>query len=67
MNLFKLGPERLPCHFNDKMKAKNRRDELNTLLASSQPGFIVMRGPDHWRGESFGRPLNQTVSSKRGW
>lgn len=57
--LFKVTPDREPLYFKSKAAAKEARDESDRMC-------IVMRGPDHWRGESYGRPLNQTHSSKHG-
>lgn len=51
MKLFKVVSPRFkePQYFSDKMVAKNFRDELEPA------SLVVMRGPDHWRGESFNR------------
>ena len=43
--LFKVVDGDKAYHFSDKQAAKAQRDKL--------PGAVVMRGPDHWKGESF--------------
>lgn len=51
LKLFKVVSPRFaePSYFWDKMVAKNFRDELEPA------NLKVMRGPDHWRGESFNK------------
>lgn len=58
LKLFKIVVGKEPFYFNRKVDAKRARDDL--LLNTSDR--VVMRGPDHWRGESFNK-----TSSKRGW
>ena len=54
--LFKvIGADGKPRYFKHKQMAKGYRDEV---------GGVVMRGPDHRRGESF-NVSQQTPSSKR--
>lgn len=48
-----------PFYFRQKIEAKGARDTM------TGPG-VVMRGPDHWRGESF-NVSSQTPSSKKSW
>lgn len=45
--LFKTMEGSVATHFSHKVDAKAARD--------AQGGVVVMRGPDHWRGESFNR------------
>ncbi len=45
-----------PVFYKDRNMAKRARDEAG--------GGVVMRGPDHWKGESYNRNLNPTPSSK---
>lgn len=45
--LFKVVDGNVATHFSHKEDAKAARDEVK--------GMVVMRGPDHWRGESFNR------------
>ena len=58
--LFKVVSPRFqePQYFGNKRDAKFCRDELKPA------NLVIMRGPDHWRGESFNRNLNPTPSSK---
>lgn len=56
LRLFKIYAQ----YFQEKRYAKLFRDEINIGGA----GAVVMRGPDHWRGESF-NVSKQTQSSKR--
>jgi len=60
LKLFKVSISTGDLFFQSKKTAKKLRDKTGS-------GCIVMRGPDHWRGESYGRSLYQTPSSKRGW
>lgn len=60
LQLFKVEIDGKPSYFNSKRNAKKARDGATRIC-------IVMRGPDHWRGESYGRSLTQTASSKREW
>jgi hypothetical protein len=48
LKLFKVVSKQWaePHYFQDKMVAKNVRDEDDEKR-------VIMRGPDHWRGESF--------------
>lgn len=45
--LFKIVDGNVATHFSHKEDAKTARD--------AGTGLVVMRGPDHWRGESFNR------------
>jgi len=63
--IFKVAGH-FPAHFQSKRDAKKMRDELNALLASSEPRFVIMRGPDHWRGESFNKS-KRTRGSRSTW
>ena len=49
--LFKVVSPRFaePKFFQSKVAAKKARDELEPA------NLVVMRGPDHWRGESFNK------------
>ena len=38
-----------PQYFQSKAAAKQERDNLRPA------NLVVMRGPDHWRGESFNK------------
>ena len=44
--LFKVVVEGKPEYFDHKQLAKTRRDQVDN-------GGVLMRGPDHWKGESF--------------
>ena len=44
--LFKIVVEGKPEYFDNKTVAKIRRDRVAN-------GGVLMRGPDHWKGESF--------------
>ncbi len=48
--LFKVG-HTMPVYYQNKETAKADRDHRR-----GNGGFaVVMRGPDHWRGESFNK------------
>ena len=53
LKLFKVqaNPNLAPVYFDSKRAAKHMRDDLNNDAHYS--GVVVMRGPDHWKGESF--------------
>lgn len=46
-----------PLYFQSKAAAKVSRDESDRIC-------IVMRGPDHWRGPSYGRTINRTIGRR---
>ena len=52
MRLFKIqSDENAPVYFfPEKRLAKAHRDDLH---AQGKKGVVIMRGPDHWRGESY--------------
>ena len=54
LKLFKIQPTKKdePLYFHDKKLAKRKRDLLVDKIG--QP-VIIMRGPDHWKGETFGQ------------
>lgn len=58
--LFKVMVEGKPEYFDHKKLAKIRRDRAY----GPENGGVVMRGPDHWKGESF-NVSEQTASSKK--
>lgn len=60
LRLFKVLEGDKPHYFFHKGMAKKFRDELEAI---GKPA-VVMRGPDHRRGESF-NVSKQTPSSKR--
>jgi len=53
LRLFKvqLSPKHDPQYFESKRQAKHERDKLAEEHDRDIP---VMRGPDHWKGESYG-------------
>lgn len=51
LKLFKLiDAEGEPVYFDNKRLAKRKRDELREEMEGD---IIIMRGPDHRKGESF--------------
>lgn len=50
LKLFKVMKGDRAVYFEDKQTAKRERDALR---AATNADTVVMRGPDHWRGESF--------------
>lgn len=63
LKLFKIDDGNEPVYFNSKRAAKHKRDILH---AEGRTDIVVMRGPDHRKGESFNKPEH---SAKRagGW
>ncbi len=54
-----------PVFFKDKRTAKIHREALEY---DGVPGnIIIMRGPDHWRGESFNITTNTPRTQKHRW
>lgn len=52
--------------FDNKPEAKKVRDTIRA--ACNEKGaktIVVMRGPDHWRGESFNKSRKTPSSKKR--
>lgn len=49
--LFKVMEGEKPVYFNNKRSAKRLRDKL----IEAGKAAVVMRGPDHYRGESFNK------------
>lgn len=54
--LFKIIVDGKPAYYKDRKIAKAARDAAG--------GGVIMRGPDHWKGESF-NVSEQTPSSKK--
>lgn len=52
LKLFKIDDGNEPVYFNSKRAAKHKRD---TLREEGRTGVVVMRGPDHRKGESFNK------------
>ena len=52
LRLFKVMKKGEPTFFSRKDSAKAERNAQNKNGGSA----VVMRGPDHWRGESFNQP-----------
>lgn len=51
LRLFKIDVDgKTPVYFNNKRQAKAERDKLRD---AGHETVVVMRGPDHRRGESF--------------
>ena len=51
LRLFKIDIDgKTPVYFNNKRQAKAERDKLRE---EGYADAVVMRGPDHRRGESF--------------
>ena len=50
LRLFKIEAGADPVYFDSKRVAKHERDKL---IDDGKTGIVVMRGPDHKRGESF--------------
>ena len=65
LKLFKVGSY-MPAYFQSKRAAKRWRDKTSDMLVSSEPRFVVMRGPDHWRGESFNKS-KRTRGPRSAW
>ena len=68
--LFKIfrgaGPDGQTVGYYE-LKAAAKLDRNNANRERDKPGggaWVVSRGPDHWRGESFNVTLNPTPSSK---
>jgi len=61
--LFKVMVESKPEFFQNKGLAKIRRDRAH---APKDVGRVIMRGPDHWRGESFNKTM-RTRGSRSTW
>jgi hypothetical protein len=61
--LFKLQIEGKPEYFDNKKIAKIRRDRAFGPDAVKHGG-VIMRGPDHWKGESF-NVSKQTPKTER--
>ena len=62
--IFKVvpGPKAKPHYFQNKGAAKKVRD-----LSTGYGGLcVVMRGPDHWRGESF-NTTKRTRGARSTW
>jgi hypothetical protein len=61
--LFKVVSPRFPepTYFGNKEDAKSFRDELEPA------NLVVMRGPDHWRGESFNVSKQTPKRGARKW
>ncbi len=63
MLLFKIHHgESYPVYFQDRRTAKAHKDEL---IEAGAKDVIVMRGPDHWKGESFNKTTNTPRTQKR--
>jgi len=58
LKLFKVvppGAEGAFC-FQNKRKAKKMRDTIREACnEAAKQKIVIMRGPDHWRGESFNK------------
>ena len=52
-----------PVYFKDKRAAKMHRDDL--VENGVKEVVVIMRGPDHWKGESFNKTTN-TPSTQKG-
>lgn len=54
-----------PIYFKDKRTAKDHQFDLIEAGAKS---VVIMRGPDHWKGESFNKTTNtpSTQKNRRG-
>ena len=51
LRLFKVDPDgKTPVYFSNKRQAKAARDKLRE---EGHEKAVIMRGPDHIRGESF--------------
>ena len=61
LRLFKIMKGDEPVYFNNKRLAKLERD---ALIAEGKQA-VVMRGPDHWKGESFNVSSKTPKSGKR--
>jgi len=59
--LFKVVVEGKPEYFDNKTIAKVRRDRAY----GPKDGGVVMRGPDHWKGESFNVSKQTPKTAKR--
>lgn len=62
--LFKLMVEGKPEYFDNKKLAKIRRDRAYGPDATKHGG-VIMRGPDHWKGESFNTATQTPKTVKR--
>ncbi len=61
LNIFKVEAK-TPAYFQNKGEAKKVRD-----LGNGYGGvLVVMRGPDHWRGESF-NTTKRTRGARSTW
>jgi hypothetical protein len=58
LKLFKVHPDKSvqPEYFRDKLAAKAKRDKLRE---DGFPKAAVLRGPDHYRGESFQEDITE--------
>ena len=66
LKLFKIQPGKKAeaIFFSCKRQAKKKRDDL---VEGGKIGVVVMRGPDHYRGESFNvsTQTRPTMGSRR--
>ena len=64
MNLFKIETQNSgPVFFPNKDEAKDFRLEMQDGGAKN---VVIMRGPDHRRGESFNKTVNTPKTRKSG-
>ncbi len=54
-----------PVYFKDKRTAKMHRDDL--VENGAKGVIVIMRGPDHWKGESFNKTTNTPKTQKGRW
>ncbi len=56
LKLFKIEPPSGdPIYFADRRLARVKRDSLQV---DGEPPFVIYRGPDHRRGETFSHQLS---------
>ena len=63
LKLFKIQPGKKvdAIFFSCKRQAKKKRDDLRE---GGNMSVVVMRGPDHYRGESFNVPVGNRPASR---
>lgn len=50
LRLYKIESGETLTYFDNKRLAKRTRDQI---IEGGASNVVIMRGPDHWRGESF--------------
>jgi hypothetical protein len=67
LKLFKVVAGGTPFYFETKMDAKHYRNMKPSNTSGAYSDSVVMRGPDHWRGESFNKSAVTKSQKKDIW